>query len=562
MAPTPGRSHRSPVTFVAMIVLRLTVAGFLLVSAAAPSLAAQDNDAVNVKHQISAGSELENYLRYLQVMSRAADQPWSVRPFSPSQLGYLLERTEDHPWQRHYKLAPSHRFVEVGAISPKTTIFFNSSFPYGSNDGPVWVGRGFTYQIQAGMFARVGPVTLTLAPVAFRAENGSFAHFDTLTSCPPACATSSSVDRPERFGDRPYQRIDPGASSLQLDLPLISAGISTANEWWGPAQEYPIILGNNAPGFVHLFFQTRNPTPVWIGRVHARVIYGKLDQSAYSPVTGSRRYTSPLEPGTVRFAGGLLAVFEPRGVDGLELGFGRFFHFIWPELGIPPSFVRKPFGVLFRSNTGPTGIDENQLVSAFARWAFPRSGFEVYGEYGRDDNSYDNRDLLQEPDHARAYMLGFRKSYNVTDGEFSAIRGELVNFQTPTLVRSGRGEGVFYRHSFLRQGHTNRGQLLGADVGVAAAAASLVSWDRFSRGGRTTFSWERKIQKENGEFHTSGVVNPKGIDVWHALRAERTKFFRNVDLTGGVTVVKEFNRNFREDAWNFNATLAAQYHLR
>lgn len=517
---------------------------------------------MNVQHQISAGSDLENYLRYLQAMSRASDYPWSVRPFSPSQLEDLLEKTPDHPWQHRYQLAArGDRLAEVGVIAPRATVFFNSSFPYGSNDGPVWVGRGLTYEIQAGLFARLGPLTLTLAPVAFRAENAAFAVFDTLPSCPPACGSPPDVDRPERFGNRPYQRLDPGASSLQLDVPFLSAGISTANEWWGPAQEYPLILGNNAPGFPHVFFQTRGPTSILVGRMHARVIYGRLDQSAYSPVTGSRRYVSSAQPGTVRFASGFLAVFEPRGVDGLELGVARFFHFVWPQLGIPASYLRKPFGVLFRSNTGPLGVDENQLASVFARWMFPRNGFEVYGEYGREDNSYDNRDLIQEPDHSRSYMLGFRKSYHVADGEFSAIRGELINFQVPTIARSNRGETAIYIHSSLRQGHTNRGQLLGADVGVAAAAGAMVAWDRFTHDGRMTFSWERRVRQEDGVFYITGVTKPKSTDVWHAIRAERTKFFSNFDVTGGVTVLKEFNRDFRNDAWNFNTTLAAQYRL-
>ena len=548
-----------------MIALRLTAAGFLWLAATTQPLIAQDDaGTINVQHQISAGSDLENYLRYLQVMSKAADYPWSMRPFSPVQLEAIAADTTAHPWRSHYQLAsPRRGLTEFGIISPRVTLFFNSSFPYGSNDGPVWVGRGITSQLQAGVYARVGPLTLTLAPVAFRAENVDFPGADTLSVCTTICGIASpTVDRPERFGGSAYQRLDPGASTLQLDVPFLSVGISTANQWWGPAQEYPIILGNNAPGFPHIFFQTRGPMPIFIGRLHARLIYGRLNQSAFSPVSGSARYTSPLEPGTTRFASGLIAVFQPRGVDGLEIGAGRFFHLVWPRTGIPNSFFRKPLGLFVASNTGPTGIDENQIASVFARWIFPRSGFEVYGEYGREDNSFDNRDLVQEPDHASGYMLGFRKAYHVHDGAFSAIRGELVNLQVTPLARSGRGEGAFYTHTFLQAGHTNRGQFLGADLGPSAGAGSLVSWDRYTQRGRTTLSWERKIQRENGTFYVTGESNTKSLDVWHAFRGERTQFFRNVDVTGGFSLVKEFNREFGDDAWNFNTTLSAQFHFR
>ena len=518
--------------------------------------------ASRAEYLATAGGDLENYLRYLNAMSGGPSYPWSVRPFSPGQLRELFANGRSHPWQARYDLTgPRGRIFEAGVIEPKTTLFFNSSFPYGSNDGPVWVGRGLTYQVQAGFFARFGPVRLVVAPVAFRAENRSFFVFDTLPTCPPACGSPPYVDYPQRFGSSAYTRLDAGSSFLEVDARVLSAGISTANEWWGPSQFYPYILSDNAPGFPHIFFQTRHPAPILIGRVQARVIYGRLEQSAYSPVTGARRYRSQLEPGRVRFASGLLAVFEPRGLDGLEIGLGRFFHFVWPLTGVPPSYFRKPLGVFFRSNTGPTGVDENQLASFFARWVFPRSGLEIYGEYGREDNSYDKRDFVQEPDHARTYMLGFRKAYHTSATHFSAIRGELINFQVPTLVRTGRGETAIYLHSFRRQGHTNRGQLLGADVGVAAAAGSMMGWDRFSPNGRVSIEWERRVRRENGTFYSTGLVDPKSTDVWHALRAERTKFFQSFDITGGLAMVREFNRDFRSDASNFNATLAVQWRV-
>ena len=547
-----------------MTFLRIGAALCLFLSVFTSLLPAQDNGgATNVAHRVSAGSDLESYLRYLQVMDRASAHPWSVRPLSPIQIDRLLEKGEGHPWQQRYKLAPPHRrSIEVGAIGPEATVRFNSAFPYGSNDGPVWAGRGLTSQVTAGVWARVGPLSLTLAPVFFRAENRDYPGSDTLSVCTTACGIRSpTVDRPDRFGGNPYQRLDGGASTLQLDVPLLSVGVSTANQYWGPAQHYPIVLGNNAAGIPHIFFQTRRPISIFVGRVHARLVYARLEQSAFSPVTGSRRYTSPVEVGRVRFADGLVMAFEPRGVDGLELGFGRFFHFIWPRTGIPRSFARKPLGVFFGSNTGPTGVDENQIASVFARWMFPKSGLEIYGEYGKEDNSYDQRDFVQEPDHARAYTLGFRKSYNSTDEGFSAIRGELVSFFIPPLLRNGRGEGLYYRHTFLQQGHTNRGQLLGADLGIDGGGASVLAWDRYSRSGKTTLSWERKVRAEAGSFYPANIVDPKSIDVWHAIGAERTAFLSGFTVTGGATVVRELNRDFADDAWNFNTILSVQYHI-
>src|SRR5581483_7717213 len=102
------------------------------------------------------------------------------------------------------------------------------------------------------------------------------------------------------------------------------AELSTADQWWGPAIENPLILSNNAPGFLHLSIGTSTPVNIGIGRVHGRVVWGRLEQSAYSPDQG---------PDSLRFMSGLVAEFMPRGVPGLELGAARFFNSPWPVGG-------------------------------------------------------------------------------------------------------------------------------------------------------------------------------------------------------------------------------------
>ena len=109
---------------------------------------------------------------------------------------------------------------------------------------------------------------------------------------------------------------------------------------------------------------------------------------------------------------GLALSFLPRGLPGLEIGADRFFHTGWPRRGIFKAPWYRPFeGILKQSlstSTNPMGDDvgDNQEASAFARWAFPGHGIEVYGEYAREDHNYDLRDLLQEPDHESGFMLG------------------------------------------------------------------------------------------------------------------------------------------------------------
>ena len=56
------------------------------------------------RSEIFAGSELENYIRLLQIDGKAALYPWSIRSFSPKEIDRLLAQPSDHPWAEHYDL--------------------------------------------------------------------------------------------------------------------------------------------------------------------------------------------------------------------------------------------------------------------------------------------------------------------------------------------------------------------------------------------------------------------------------------------------------------------------
>ncbi|MDO8502290.1 MAG: hypothetical protein Q7S20_10650 [Gemmatimonadaceae bacterium] len=532
----------------------------------------------SIRWELFAASPGESYLRYLQTTGKVPLYPWSSRAFSQRELRRLVPRDSAHPW--HARLRDDSREfagIRYGLIQPTTTLRFNSAFAYGSNDGPVWQGRGLTSAVQLGFHAAWGPVALTVAPLAFRAGNSDF---DILPMGRTGNAAFGNpqfggIDRPQRFGASAYSQVDPGQSTLRVDLPIVSFGASTANEEWGPGQELPVILGTNAAGFPHIFAGSSEPIDILIGKLHGKVIWGELLQSEYSPVTGAVRYISRAEPGKRRFATGFVVSVQPRGLPGLEIGGARFFHSIWPRSGIPGSYYTKFLQGFLKKNIAPdrirdprfpggvddSGISDNQLVAAFARWAFPHSGFEVHAEYGRDDHSIDLRDLIQEPDHSRVYSLGARKVFTTRADVLTAGRVEIMNFQLPQLTRY-RGEGEIYVHGLIRQGHTFKGQLLGADAGVGAGAGSVMAVDHFTPIGRWTASWTRIVQQENGNYLLLGVRSPRSIDVSHALGFEMSRFMGGFDLTGGLIFVREFNRDFRRDASNLNALLGVRYIVR
>lgn len=514
-------------------------------------------------------SEDETYLRYLQATGAVSRYPWGLRGFSPAESKRLAARVGAHPWSRSSAFTSVDRRARILPLVAELRA--NSAFPYGSNDGPVWAGRGLTASTTLGVAMSAGPVSLVLSPTAFISQNASFELLDNRQTGDRRFADgmrANFVDRPQRFGDDPYGRIDPGNSTLRADLAGLTAGVSTAAMSWGPSQLYPFILGTSAPGFAHGFFGTAQPVNVFIGSVHGRVIWGRLEQTEYSPVQGEATYVSRSEPGTRRFASGLLAMFQPRGARGLEVGVARFFHSPWPRSGIPRSYFWKPFeGILKAGLAGapefsdPSTSAENQVISGFARWAFPSAGFEMYAEYGRDDHSWDKRDFSQEPDHSRSYGLGLRKTLRLTAERMDGLTFEMISFQLPHLARTGRGEGSIYTHTVMRQGHTHRGQLLGADVGVGAAAGSTIRWDRYSARGRTSLSLHRTVRQQRGNFHVTGVSSPRLSDVQYALEAVGMRRLKRIEVTGGLALIRGLDRNFTQDASSVSLVLRARVPL-
>ncbi len=142
--------------------------GLLVLSS---SLAAQSEASIaGARGGVVAGGELDNYLRYLQTIGRVPLGAWGLRPFSAAEVDSLSKVSGTHPWKNSwmFRADSAHHF----SVLPVTAnAGFNSAFPFGSNDGAVWAGRGLTTSLQGGFAAAWGPVSLVVNPIVFRAEN-------------------------------------------------------------------------------------------------------------------------------------------------------------------------------------------------------------------------------------------------------------------------------------------------------------------------------------------------------------------------------------------------------
>lgn len=545
--------------------------GFALVLSALPNAAAaQPRNAT--MGDFATGGEFEDYLRVLQVAGLAPTYPWSIRGFSPREVTALVAADSAGPWSLKRRFNTS--LIDAGPAT--LTSSFNSAYPYGSNDGAVWTGRGLTIAGSAAISGRYGPLSFSFAPVAFRAANSAFPILPNGRRGLPSYnhgTFTDLVDLPQRFGPGAYSRVDAGNSGIRLDSKYATAGFSTGNQWIGPATENPFLLGNNAPGFPHVFVGSGSPIDLWIAKIHARVMWGKLYQSDFSPVAGGPRFTAT-GSGTERLTTAATFVVLPRGFPGLEVGVSRYFHVPYQVNEPSGKFWSKPFKVLFLKNEYAQGDSaglDNQLASLFFRWTFPKSGFEVYAERGYEDQFYDLREFLQGIDHEREYMLGVQKTFRSRSNRIDVLKGEVVNYQIPTLARL-RIENAVYLHSPLRQGHTNRGQLLGASAGVGAAASSTLSWMRYSPIGRTGATIRRVVRDQAGDYLGAILSNgdydplPPGLqivpgketDVIVAFGLERMQFTRYADFGAKVEAMQNYNRNFSDDVANLSIQLMAR----
>jgi hypothetical protein len=509
----------------------------------------------DLRAEATAGSEAERYLRVLQVAGVAPLYPWSLRAFSPAEVDRLASGPATHPWARRLPPADSARGVRGGLLRPSLRAVYNTAYPLGGNDGAVWAGRGGTLSATAGVALRWGALSVRVEPVAFWTQNRGFA---LMPNGQPDSArfqdpiTPRGIDLPQRFGDGAFWRVDPGQSTARLDVGGFAAGVSTANQQWGPSADLPLILGTNAAGFPHAFLGTSSPWRVGIGRLHGRVVWGSLDQSEYSPIRGH---------GSRRLMTGVVAVFTPRGLDGLEIGGSRFFHEPWPEGGLELSDLTKPFESLFKTGLPENGESEedlvsaeNQLASAFVRWVLPKAGFEAWAEFAREDHNWDLQDFLLQPDHDAAYALGARKVWR-RGASLVSLRGELLDAQ-PSSLSAVRRQTVFYRHTFELQGHTVGGQVLGSPAAFGGGG-SVVALEKYTPRGRWTLDWTR-TRVRGLRTTPASPLGSAGVDVVHSLGAEAVLFGGRTDALLGLRGSYELNRNGGDDAFNLDASLGVR----
>ncbi len=498
------------------------------------------------------GGDVERYVRALALAGLIDPVPWSARPFSSRDLHALLADTTAtaHPWQSAMKTALSHTATLAGMGFASV----NSGFPWGANDGPMWQGRGATLAIGAAASARLGPFILVAAPVAFSAQNASFPLQTPIVAGVSPFADPlfpTAVDLPQRMGASSYTRASLGESSVRLQSAGLEVGLASTSLGWGTGEAFPAILGSNAGGFPHAFAGTsaRGRRVPLLGRLVARYVFGTLGQTPWSRVSGSRSFVDVSEPGTQRLATGLTASIMPAIAPGLEIGATRFYHSPYRRGARRWSAWSKPFEGIFKAgfterfadDGDPGGDTDNQLAAFFARWVLPKRGVEATFELFREDHSWDARDQAMEPENNSAVLASIRAVTRKRPSELALLTFEYFDGDVRTIAQQ-RAQNFLYAHAPLRQGHTQRGQLLGTPIGVGGIAGARVAWERFTPSGSLRANvqrWRSRAQPSTdpeGLFRApaSAISNSHDWIIDASLSSTRYRDRRSLTIEGGM----------------------------
>lgn len=438
-------------------------------------------------------------------------------------------------WGDRY-VAPA-ALTGIGIVPPRLKLAFQSLAPGGSNDGLLWQGRGFSTLVSGGLRGAWGPFTAQLAPEVAWSQNRSFRMAE--TGAPGDLRFRNpwygdQLDVPQRFGDAAYSRIGFGQSYLAVEAYGARLALSTESLWWGPGSRNAILLTSNAPGFPHLSLGTARPVDVWVGKVEAELVLGKLERTKY------------LSTRAHPYFNGLAITFEPRWVPGLYLGAGRTF--VEDQSTLREHGFLPVFQTTSQSKAGDVPRD-NQMISAWFRWVMPE--IELYGEYGLDD--YPSLPgISKAPDRAAAWVLGFQKRW-VRGPRWWRIAGELA--KTRSNLPPGYSTSTYVH--LAGADYTNDGRILGDWIGPGADTQYLAV-DAFVPSGRIGGYFERVRRNEEVLWARIGEFPTTDHDVEMVLGARQVFFTRWAEVGWDVAVGHRWNRDFVQ---RYSPTLRAMVTL-
>lgn len=494
---------------------------------------------------ISLGTPvLDDYLRRAQLLGNIDSMSsFMIRPLYPVDAfgfknGFDLDSSivdfESSFFYRKFGKEAQGNLVMMPATY---RLQYNSAYAFGVNDGAFIPNRGFQNIISVGAYAEYKGFSLQLQPELLMAQNKDYLGFpiEHQATILFYYEYMNRIDTPERFGTSAYNKLFLGQSSLRYNFKEYSIGVSTENLWWGPGRRNSLLLGNNAPGFLHFTANTRKPVETKIGAFEGQLITGFLKSSGYLPPWPDYNIQKnpvyiPKQADGNRFISGLVFTYQPKWVPGLFLGYGSINHLYRDDISdfadlLPVFNGRKGSENIY----DPIRDKRQQFSSGYFRWLSPEGHFEFYGEYGTRGNSRRAGDFIITPESGRAFTFGFSHLLGLnTPGHYFQISSEMT--QTGQTIREDiRSLKTWYIHDRVRHGYTHNGQVLGVGNGPGSNQIFV------------EFAWVHK--KNRIGFQMERIAY--NLDFYY-YRYEASKDFRNkyIDLVPSLIADWQFGNIF------------------
>ncbi|OOG78897.1 capsule assembly Wzi family protein [Algoriphagus sp. A40] len=504
---------------------------------------------------------LDEYLRRQQLLGKVdSASSWMIRPIFPTEAfgvenGFDLDSSvvdlDNSNLHRRIGKDGSGKFLVMPGIYK---VQYNSTYAFGVNDGAFIPNRGFQQVFNPGVYAEYGKFSLQFQPELLIAQNQDYLGFplEHQATILFYYEYMNRIDMPERFGTGTFVKLYAGQSSFRFNLKEFSLGLSTENLWWGPGRRNSLLLGNNAPGFLHFTLNTRKPVKTEIGSFEGQLISGFLKSTEFLPPWPDYNIQQnpvyiPKRGNGNRYISGLILTYQPKWVPGLFLGYGSVNHLYREDI--------SSFGDLipvFNGRKGPSNVwdpirdKRQQFSSGFFRWLSPAGHFEFYGEYGTRGNSRKFEEFITTPEQGRAFTFGFAHLMNLKKpGRFLEISSEMT-LSGQTIREEIRQLRTWYIHDHVRHGYTHQGQVLG--IGNGPAANQLF----------VGLAWVEGLKKIGLQFERIEYNND-----FYYYRYEASKDFRNkyVDLVLGLTPEWNFGSFLLAGKFQYVSTLNYKWYL-
>jgi hypothetical protein len=183
------------------------------------------------------------------------------------------------------------------------------------------------------------------------------------------------------------------------------------------------------------------------------------------------------------------------------MNYGSVFTLLWPFM-----------------DTAAGKDEDDQRASIIIDYILPLAGINVYFEWGRNDFSPDMDFVIRYPFHTEAYTIGAKKTLPIAGILKGEILLEVTNLEcSQDYDRLIGWYSTFYAHHVITQGHTNRGQWLGAGIGTGGNSQYLGFKLYFPNGYGNLF-----IQRRNPDLDYTYFIDSKnqsgnfGQGIWQA----------------------------------------------